>query len=582
MTRLVVFLTPYPKDTPISILPTDLIACANGIFAPNDLPFYAIPQKSTEINEYIINSLISQMSTVLDDKVKQLVMTHLNDYYSHALQPIFSVIYHLKQLVAEHRPSELVVVSAFSHGVIPLSGFQTLESLRGSKQLLLARLAPHLIDIFPETPITFIKVKPDLWCREIFRKSVIKSANLSFITLMFIKILALWIFSLRSRGHSRIQTIFLARTEHQTRFITRMLGENDGSAIVFIPQATQGSLKKLLDLARQFSDRQRSLSPVSALQAFFTARKESKLLNEFSKSDFIINSRDNIGSSIISIRDLSAEISLTYLTLFHKNLVTSLVEKEKPAHLVNFELVGRMAGLERLAVNHTSTRLASIQTALIASAPLPVFPYSHKFYADSKTTHSLISKIGTLQLGEVCYSGPPYPILPIRPIKTVKTIAFFTQPYEHETSLAILSSLAFWASQNHVNVLIRLHPRDQKERYLPLMAANSVLKFEELLSLEQLITSSDLCITRTSSVAKEAISLGSPVLLCLWSELDNSIKADYINPDYNYIAKNAITLSHLLDDPQGLQKAASAISNIIFAGRDLGDLRKSIAETETL
>jgi len=96
--------------------------------------------------------------------------------------------------------------------------------------------------------------------------------------------------------------------------------------------------------------------------------------------------------------------------------------------------------------------------------------------------------------------------------------------------------------------------------------------------VEELIETSDLTVTRTSSVAKEALALGVPILLCCWSDFDRSVKTDYIvdEPGWRYCATSEREVVALLNDPEPLNVEARALRDRMFGTKTMADLVSSL------
>src|SRR5690606_27417412 len=137
-----------------------------------------------------------------------------------------------------------------------------------------------------------------------------------------------------------------------------------------------------------------------------------------------------------------------------------------------------------------------------------------------------------------------------------KVVAFFTQPYEPDISLDIAKALLEWAEYSEAQVLIKPHPRDRLDYYQELSCPS--LKFVHD-SAECIIKKSDVVVTRTSSVAKESIAYGTPLILARWSSLDKSVRSDYIVDDLLpfYSSGTAKQLVDLLNNKDQVVECAS-------------------------
>jgi len=102
-----------------------------------------------------------------------IVDAFANDLYAYLFRPLFTVVEALKFVIHGNIAKEVLVVHANrKSGSLPITGFATQESPRGSKSLLGAFIAHQLKLISPLAGrVRFIEVKGDIWCNERFRKN---------------------------------------------------------------------------------------------------------------------------------------------------------------------------------------------------------------------------------------------------------------------------------------------------------------------------------------------------------------------------------------------------------------------------
>jgi hypothetical protein len=209
-----------------------------------------------------------------------------------------------------------------------------------------------------------------------------------------------------------------------------------------------------------------------------------------------------------------------------------------------------------------------------------VFPYANVFLADGPSTSRDIANNGSLQFGAVTYWGTPHELKPIRNVERFEKVAFFTQPYEPAANCEIILSLIYWCKASGAALTIKPHPRDDINRYLPFQDAHQdvVINIERNATADELLLKNDLCVTRTSSVAKEAFALGVPVILCLWTEFDRMVRADYISvkEKLKYRSHCKKDLIQLLEEPGAVYEAACTIREELFAGKGIRELASKI------
>lgn len=505
-----------------------------------------------------------------DDQATALVGCFLNDYYSYTVRPIFSILLALDSLIREFPDAEIVVLSAATNcETLPLFGFRTTESLRGSPNLIGALVAKRMRQLEQFRHVFFVELPGDLLCKEIFRVSLVRSTGAVFSALF----LARFFFLLYGKNENlnKIDKMVICRSHHQSRFMAKLASELDNVGVAVIPQLTQGSLAGLASIIQALPHGGLKLSIRELFFSLKTAWRSLGILKANAKTPSHVQNNilvlDNV-SYEINYNWLAKEIARFFPFLLYRAVLAELVKKYKPKKIINFELVGRMAGIESLVAREVNTNLVTVQTALVSSRPHPVFPYAECFYADSYATREQLSAIGVLSKGGVRYAGPPYVVKEIREINAVFKIAFFTQPYEPEITLTILNLLVSWAKDRGGHIYLRLHPRDDISRYSGLINENKQHCSVDLSAdLAAVLDDVDLTITRTSSVAKESIANGCPVVLCIWSQFDQTIKSDYLVPELfeDYCCSSPSSLAAVLARPERIVKSNKLIHHKIFA-----------------
>lgn len=587
MRKIILFLSGKWKTSIAKMIGVnDIMLCAPGLRPSADiLNWTEIPKEPRGYEQEISDWLVEAYSSTSPEAEVQCIQSFLNDCYSYTLRPVVALLLEIKKQIEENGIAEILVLSAKHHGRMPMVGFSTTESLRGSPHLLYAWMASLLPKVFPNIHFTNFYLKGDALCKERIRCLVVGSANSLFIILLIVKILWSSCYRKSTKPSTRCKNIVLLRTVHQLRFVQRFLKISPSLTVVIFPQASQGSFKtlaKLYDSLPKLTAECR-ITIKMLLRAIVQTRLVICELKRYSRQNFIRTLNVEGLELPIRISDIADEIILVSVTLFYKNLLSELLHILRPARLINFELVGRMAGLESLAARENNVQILSVQSALVSSTPHPIFPYSDKFYADSAMTAEMISHNGSRKLGEVIYEGPPYPTLAVRSPSAFTKISFFSQPYEHDITAVIITTLCQWASNNGAGVTLRLHPRDIVSPYERLLDEfHNVLYLENIKGLVTIIEQSDLCVTRTSSVAKEALAMGAPVLLCLWSLIDQSIKTDYIDrgQGLHYCAYSSQELTSLLSQPENLIGSARRLQEQMFQGKTISKLLSNLLREE--
>lgn len=579
MKKKVIFHLSGTWDKSIAIAPSDKVYVAPGIDKNRAYEKATLIELySNEFESTLCDQFFSNYSGFESRDSTGLVFAFLNDYYSYSLRPYCSLLLSVLDLAKKHNSHEVIVVSAKTDcKILPMFGFRTSESLRGSQDLIGALVAEKLKSLPEMNEADFRLVKGDLLSKNFFRVSLLRAANFLFSVNFFIKVLRL---GSGSDGASYSKTIVVCRNKHQSRFAKNIILENDNMSLFLVPQLTQGSIRQLKEIRKTMPDYKGylGLSFCEILKAY----KESKEIIRKIKSDIEKGPVDdgfavkvNGVSLPMDFSWVAKEISFVSIAVFYKAVLDKIYKKYRPKIIVNFELVGRMAGIEALSAKENKASIRTVQTALVSSRPHPVFPYSDYFFADSEATSLLIKDVGAKAEGIVGYAGPSYRIKPIKESRKVSRIVFYTQPYEFSITLAIVDLLAQWAKLNEANVVIKLHPRDERQRYSHLFKKYpDVLSLSHSIELKELFESSDLSVTRTSSVAKESMANGCPTMLCLWSDFDNRIKADYVNADLlkEYCSFRENDLFLRLDNFEKIVSSNRLVHAGVFGGKSIQDL----------
>ncbi len=579
MTRIAIYLSgKWDDSASAAIKGSEVVLCAPGLRPDDEIDWIELPRLSGSEERALSNGLTLMHKSTMSCKGAEIIGCFLNDYYLYTLRPVTSLLTGLRKKIKEFDANEILVITAKTTGrSLPMFAIQTSESLRGSSNILGARVASLLPSVFQDVRFQYHYVRGDWLCHESIRKIAIRTANSIFFISYIIRTILLH----RKIGNISlfcpIKSLILLRTSHQARFAERILQNVTNAATIIFPQISHGRIKDLLRISWMLPKNVPGcgLTTRDVLLAACKTRKDVMILKNYAAK--IQEKHISISGVTIPINlgDLAQEIKLASVAILYKNLLSQMLYTKKPDRIINFELSGSMAALEALAARENGVKSHSVQTALVSAVPHPIFPQCDYFYTDSLTTAELISQIGSRSYGRVIYEGPPYSVRTVRKVKCFRKISFFTQPYEHHITIRIIEEICRFARNNNACVTLRLHPRDNRKIYRSALAQNSdVLILEDNLDIISIIENSSVCITRTSSVAKEAIALGCPVILCLWSDFDRMIIADYIlyKSGMNYCAKTENELYFLLAHPEYVVKCTQDLQQRMFANKTMHDL----------
>lgn len=567
--------------------PGDAVILGPGLSAEclgrNDLSVHRVSVLDEGQYRTLTHQLAEYLASCVDEPGGEIVDCFANDLFSYVLRPAFSTLFTLKQVTEERKSRRVTVISAKRTGEgVPLTGFQTTESKRGSDLLFGAYIAQIVDGVFPDMIFEFVETQRDIYCIEWLRRLVLTAANSIFSITFLLKCLVVG----RQRKEPSDKLIsslgFVVRVAHQARFVSRIIAANDESARIFaFPQVSQLSLKAFRQmLSREGLDRSTvTVSTSSLFRAIRATRRDTKMLGKFSKLSRPVTLSAAGVSWTFNLSDVAVEINRISVVLLYKNIFFLTLASSGCKRLVNFELVGKMAGLEALVARQAGVELTTVQTAVVSETPHVVFPVSANFLADGPQALRSLGYIGAAKRGVISYQGAPFSIRPVKASKCMSCLTFFSQPYEPEVTCRILEVISAFCRKRRVVLVLKLHPRDNAECYQDVVSRNEdVLSIASTENVDSLLSRSDLCVTRTSSVARESMAVGVPVVLCLWSDLDRTIRADYSMrlADCEYRSFDAIDLPRVLGDFDKLNKAAVNLQSRLFEHKSVEDLAAAL------
>lgn len=581
MARIIVHLS-GKIGKPFRILPGDTLYHVAGMDRDRVIEgSRVLPSVDQYIEKELCQNYVSALleSSGNNDQIN-FSRSFFNDYYSYSVRPIFLIMLAIKLVFDEHQDKELTVFSApTTCRIIPLLGFRTSESKRGSKDLLGSIVAEQMKKnrVFGE--VCFEEAKGDLLCKENYRKGFLKVANLVFTSLFILKVTVLAFGRARRKS---VTSVLLYRNLHQARFASKISSADQRFSTLFIPQLTQGGIISALRMNNYCKNSRCSvkISVKDIIRAVNVSRTSSKNLTRTMGMNGFTN-YIYLEELTLPVRMswLASEIMAIPIASLYGALLSQILGRINAERLVNFELVGRMAGYEAMCAREQGVRVKTIQTALISSRPHPIFPYSDRFFTDSEATQSMLEDIGVIADGVVEFEGTVYDVQQIRYSDRLSKIVFYTQPYEPEVTSSIISELLQWQERVKGELIVKLHPRDSKSEYRGLDIEHLIA--DEHQTLDYLFHWADLTVTRTSSVAKESLSSGCPIQLCLWSDFDRTLRSDYIHEGLckNYTSTNQNEFLYLLQNVEKLISANRLLQEYLFGNKDFAHLLSALNDS---
>lgn len=564
------------------ISPDDIVVVGPGIELdlPSGIRVRRVPPVSGEELRQVTRKLADGLHMVPSGDGRDLVECLLNDCYAYAIRPTYSILEFLKKVLDEEEIGRIRLLAAGrSGGGLPLVGFRTTESPRGSRDLLNAFIAQVIAKSFPGIPIDMVRIRGDFYCIEPFRKTFMVCANLFFIAIFSLKCMA-YLRGRRGRLQEANTHGFIVRVPHQARFATRILSTRRDATIFAFPQASQGSLRSFGRMVRE-DLRGCAVEPIrprALLAALRETIRDIRVLGKFARTPNCVDVGGDRITMRIDFSDMARELMIFPVLVFYKNLLAASIAASNCRTLVTFELVGRMAGIESLVARRAGIPSTTVQTALVSAIPHVVFPWSSLFFTDGPEVADKIGGIGAVSYGHVRYAGSTFSLESVKEAGEAREIGFFTQPYEPMVTLEILRLLCENAMACGGHVYLKIHPRDEERTYKDLVSRYCDVLRPVSCRPDVLLERVDLCVTRTSSVAKEAIAAGVPIVLCLWTKMDKSIRADYVRPEdgLNYCSSGADDLRSIIANYAELRRVATELGGLLFGGLGIHSLRSAL------
>lgn len=202
--------------------------------------------------------------------------------------------------------------------------------------------------------------------------------------------------------------------------------------------------------------------------------------------------------------------------------------------LINSETNNHRGAFDYLYLKTLNVKTYVIQSVLMGSYKLPHYCWGETVFCWDKNTAEQLSKINNSN--KFKYKGPLiYDDLFNTFCKSTKTklkFCIFTQPDRYEKSYYAFISNMVKAKLENVEILLKLHPRDNIINYKELLPYVRVIKGSSI----QVLSKIDLAISIHSSVLNEAIMKGVPALtfhekeseFILYSKEINYLKYCYV------------------------------------------------------
>lgn len=564
----------------------DLIVCLDNIELDDDLR-----NRCKFLSEYEFDSKVkskefyAEILKLKSKEMKDIILAYSDMFCLYLLDKLFKVMLFIEN---QANCDYIYIYSAKGYGnSVPITGYKTIESRRGSDLLVGAFIAKKVESVCTHKQLIYKFRKPDVFCITILRKLIIRSLDFLFLFNFFFKVFTLRRqFKIKDKVKDN-KALFIARVPHQIRYTKAIAIENKQEVfnLIIIPQARQGKVVELIKSINELPSNVNVVIPsiksvtLIAVKVIFDSFKIK--LSKKEQVREVIPVKFKEGNLLFNVGDLISEPLCLLTDTLYKELLHQYIDLNAPSinRVVSFALKGRYTKFDKQACENVNIVMYTIQTASLDDFPSAIFPLADVFFADSLTSLKSISSNGVISGGELEYAGCPYSILPMKNIDKLNQITYFTQPYEYEETLAILSALLRWCATKKFILNIKLHPRDNQENYKKLVVAfPNLLIFDSSAHSESSIKASTLCIARTSSVIIEALAEGIPVIICLLSSFDKTFKISYLDlaKEANFIIENEVQLLQFLERPVILIEKSHELQRSLYSDKDIKDLSNRI------
>lgn len=505
----------------------------------------------------------------LEDQLSSLPFTSLvNDQFIYSVIPVASALSEISKIIERSQPREILMFhSAMRSLRVPATGIVTLESSHGSRDVLGTIVAESVKAGISDIPIVLHRLRGDALSRAWLRRGALRIGSSLILLHFVIKMLRTGLRRHAGQDQKSFRGLVLVRSVEHARHAARIFSGKEGVCALVTPQFTQGNSEQIRSyLEGHLPSYVPGIS--SLVRSLLVALSPSSLFRQNQIQ------RINCGpfSFTTSLKDLEKDFNAVHFYSFQKELLRQALRAFPSARFTaGFEIQGAFAWIEGSVPRSAGLISRTVQPALVQKRPLPVFPFSDCFLADSAPNQNDLADIGFLRFGEVDFQGPPFEVRSLKEPSVPMVIGYFSQPYEIENNGRIVETLCNVAASRGWKVFLRLHPRDKSDQF------DKVLKeYPEICSitkpepLEEFLDKIDVSVTRTSSVTKEAIARGCQCVNVLPSNLDQITHADYIRVADQYLPHVATDLEKmvaLVCDPVQLREASQQLQSRLFKER---------------
>lgn len=513
-----------------------------------------------------------------------IVLAAINDVYRSALKPLAECHAAIvDELQMAPQLARIVLAGPRASAIMPMHLVSTFEFAVGSQSVVASSIIYHMERTDFGVPSQTVETESlEWWSRPRLRPVTVRLIGLVTLVRLCVRVCLLnmakvW---LRRAGAPSGQVAILFRSAHHARFVNALVAcapAGEVPLVLYCPQFLHGSARQDLELLASVRGALPDVPSVgdlvsSLLQGMWRVRSNSP--------DAATSVRLGVPSSSLCVEMelVVREVRLMpVFSVYVGMLRRYLGRKPRVGRVVNFEMVGRQAGLDRVACSRSSRQLVSIQTVALLPVVLPVFPFADRFLADSPSSHHALAEVAGKEGGRVEFCGSPYVYAgDTSSVGTdrLRRLTFFTQPYEPQATEQMLRCLRELALQHGWRFAVRLHPRDSWGRYSENWSEAKLPR-----DVLEVLSATDIAVGRTSSVLKEAIALGIPAVACSFTETDRKQRVDYVDvmTASGLVAHNIDELVSLCErSAEELSESAATMKRTMFGSLGMSELALNV------
>lgn len=435
----------------------------------------------------------------------KLESNHANNIFNYFYQVIFNVVEEIKKRVDKENEINFIfgddLPSIYYTGILEQASFP-LYSLNDA----MSQSVAHYLDDLNLN----IRLNNNYFYRTISKiKNIIRRSALTSAILYKLLLSIYYMKGGTSFGGN--DKFILTRNLHQSRFADKFIALEPKLQRIKIPSLSGGHEKNDYGLR---------LSKLDSVKCLVKALFDNK--GKYGRNSHYIT-KVEIDSNNLSIR-------------FYKEVISLLNEKIKPgSRVVSLEQVSPQSKIDNdlLSVKH---KVVGIQSTLIEEKEhFSITPFE-SFYMLSRADYDFFKQFSNSvkYIGSLDFSY--YSKLKIRRKNDRNIISILTQPHEVQDFCKNIEGIIHTAldliTQDNIQIVILLHPRDDRENYKSLNSFSFVKIQESSAQLLNHLINSRFVISRTTSLIHDCILLDIPVISLMTSDTDRRVQANYLNYVY--------------------------------------------------